>query len=164
MRHVLLTFFTEQICLVHCSPAAAPQTPAEASNCSTLVLVKHINSTQPVLLTCTVSAYCNMGQQQPHSSSNQSPPNLPNSKQPGDAAVQIACTVPDSTTAPDAAAVKPADAAVQIGTPTASDSSDAAGHKKPQKQVSSIYDVRSNRRRNAILLVAALATMIVPCR
>jgi hypothetical protein len=39
-----------------------------------------------------------------------------------------------------------------------------ANHKRPQRQSSSIYDVRSNRRRNAILFVAALATMIVPCR
>lgn len=38
-----------------------------------------------------------------------------------------------------------------------------ANHKRPQRQSSSIYDVRSNRRRNAILFVAALATMIVPC-
>lgn len=40
----------------------------------------------------------------------------------------------------------------------------ATGHKRPQRQTSSIYDVRSNKRRNAILFVAALATMIVPCR
>jgi hypothetical protein len=44
------------------------------------------------------------------------------------------------------------------------DGSHTAGHKRPQRQSSSIYDVRSNRRRNAILFVAALATMIVPCR
>lgn len=41
---------------------------------------------------------------------------------------------------------------------------DAVEHKRPQKQSSSIYDIRSNKRRNAILFVAALATMIVPCR
>lgn len=100
-----------------------------------------------------------MGQQQPqqqHSST------LTSSK-PGDAgAVQIACTVPDSKAAPDTVIIKPADAAVQIH--NGSDSSDASSHKRPQKQVSSIYDVRSHRRRNAILFVAALATMIVPCR
>lgn len=76
--------------------------------------------------------------------------------------MQIACTAPDSTAAPDTMMVKPADAVVEIHSD--SDSSTSSGHKLPWRQISSIYDVRSNKRRNAILLVVALATMIVPCR
>jgi hypothetical protein len=36
-------------------------------------------------------------------------------------------------------------------------------HEKPKRHTSSIYEVHSRKHRNAILLVAALATMIVPC-
>lgn len=67
------------------------------------------------------------------------------------------------------AAPKAADVPVTVDFTVSDTSSDldaaAAKHKRPEKQTSaaSIYDVRSNRRRNAILFVAALATMIVPC-